>query len=117
MPSNKAERDVLIYILGYTGVLTIPEHAGFLNGFVRFNERHLPPHRFVGMAYPACWWKGRHGINNSALRFWFPRLKFDRRDIRLDPMALSMIMKHELSSTPETWLPSLRLLPACWQRC
>jgi hypothetical protein len=75
LPSNKAERDVLVNILGFTGVLTIPEHAGFLNGFVRSDERDLPPHRFVDLGYPACWWKGRHGINYTALRFWFPTLE------------------------------------------
>ncbi len=76
VPSNKAERDILVGILGYAGVLTIPEHGGFLDGFVRSDERHLPPHHFVELGYPACWWKGRHGINDAALRIWFPRLKF-----------------------------------------
>ncbi len=77
VPSNKAERDVLVNLLGYTGVLTIPEYPGFLDRFVRSDERHLPPHRFVDLGYPACWWKGRHGINYAALRIWFPRLKFE----------------------------------------
>ena len=76
VPSNKAERDILVNILGYTGVLTVPEHGGFLDRFVRSDERHLPPHHFVDLGYPACWWKGRHGINDAAVRIWFPRLKF-----------------------------------------
>jgi hypothetical protein len=77
LPSNKAERDILVNILGYTGVLTIPEHAGFLNGFVRWDERQLPPNRFVDMGYPACWWRGHHGINDAAVRVWFPTLEFE----------------------------------------
>ncbi len=79
LPSNKAEREVLVNILGYTGVLTTLEHAGFLNDFIRFDRRHLPPHRFVDLGYPACWWKGRHGINYGALRVWFPTLEFESK--------------------------------------
>jgi hypothetical protein len=75
LPSNKAEREILVNILGYLGVLAVPDHAGFSNGFVRSDERHLPPQRFVDMGYPACWWRGRYGIDDAALRSWFPTLK------------------------------------------
>ena len=74
LPSNKAEREILVNILGYSGVLAVPDHAGFSNGFVRSDERQLPPQRFVEMGYPACWWRGRFGIDEAALRSWFPTL-------------------------------------------
>ncbi len=73
-PSNKAERQILITILGYAGILPVPDHAGFLDGFVPSDERALPPQRFVDMGYPVCWWKGRYGIDRAALRDWFPAL-------------------------------------------
>ena len=74
-PSNKAEREILITILGYAGILPVPDHAGFLDGFVPSDERALPPQRFVDMGYPVCWWKGRYGIDRAALRDWFPALE------------------------------------------
>jgi hypothetical protein len=75
LPSNKAEREILVNILGYLGVLAVPDHAGFSNGFVQSRERHLPPQRYVEMGYPACWWKARYGIDEAALRSWFPNLQ------------------------------------------
>jgi hypothetical protein len=29
---------------------------------------------FVGMAYPACWWRRSDGINQEALVYWFGHL-------------------------------------------
>ena len=75
LPSNESEREILINILGYTGILAVPDHAGYFKGFVPPEGRELPPHRFVDMGYPACWWQGRHGIDRDALRFWFPTLE------------------------------------------
>jgi hypothetical protein len=76
LPSNKAERETLINILGYMGILRVPDHPGFRDAFVPFDRRELPPQRFVDLGYPACWWKGRFGIDKEALRSWFPALGF-----------------------------------------
>ena len=35
-------------------------------------RRRVSPHRFADVAYPACWWRGRDGIDRAALRSWFP---------------------------------------------
>ncbi|NLS96822.1 MAG: hypothetical protein GXX96_32200 [Planctomycetaceae bacterium] len=69
--SSKAERDVLVGILGYCGILATAAHPGFLSGFVPWSERDLPERRFVDMAYPACWWQRADGINSKALAYWF----------------------------------------------
>ena len=68
LKSNKAERDVIVALLGYCGVLETPEHTGFSNHFVPVTSRELPNRRFVDMTYPACWWRREDGINSSALR-------------------------------------------------
>jgi len=73
-PSNKAERDILVNILEYLGVLVDPDHPGYSGGFVRSDARRLPPHHFVDLAFPVCWWRGCHGIDRAALRDWFPAL-------------------------------------------
>lgn len=74
LPSNKAERDVLIGILGYCGILRTPGHPGYPDRFIPMCERQVPPHRNVEMAYPACWWRGRDGIDRDAVRAYFPAL-------------------------------------------
>lgn len=65
--ANKAERSVLLDILGVCSVLETPEHPGFAEHFIRADARPLPPQRFVDQAYPVCWWKAKYGINRQAL--------------------------------------------------
>jgi len=67
LPSNKAEREVVLDILGVCGVLETTEHRGYSERFVPAHQRNLPPLRFVERAYPVCWWKGRDGVNRQAL--------------------------------------------------
>lgn len=73
-PSNKAERDILVNILGYLGILRTPGHPGFVDRFVPFCEREDPPHHFVDLGYPACWWRGRNGLDREVVRAIFPAL-------------------------------------------
>jgi len=72
--SNKAERDVVLGILGHCGILRAAGHPGYWDHYVPFADRELPPRRFVDMAYPACWWRGRDGLDRDALRRVFPTL-------------------------------------------
>lgn len=65
---NAEERKILVDILGVAGVLGTPEHPGYQLGFVNFQHRELPDHHFVERAYPACWWRGRDGVNENAVR-------------------------------------------------
>ena len=75
LPSNESEREILINILGYTGILAVPDHPGYFRGYVTPGMWESPPHGFTDVDYPACWWQGRHGIDRAALRFWFPALE------------------------------------------
>jgi hypothetical protein len=69
--SNKAEREILIGILGLCGILETAAHSGYADGFVQYNQRELPARRFIDMAYPACWWAGANGVNDRALNDFF----------------------------------------------
>lgn len=69
--SSKAERDVLVGIFGYCGILATRAHPGYTRNFVAWSDRDLPERRFVDMAYPACWWQRSDGINQEALAYWF----------------------------------------------
>jgi hypothetical protein len=72
--SNKAEREVVLNILGFCGILRTPGHSGYWDDFVPYANRELPSQRFVDMAYPTCWWHGRDGLDRDAVRRVFPTL-------------------------------------------
>jgi hypothetical protein len=69
--ANKAERDVMIGMFGFLGVLATEEHPGFARKFVRADSRKLPGRRFVDMAYPACWWHKQDGVRFEPLKEYF----------------------------------------------
>jgi hypothetical protein len=37
-------------------------------------DRELPARRYVDQSYPVCWWKGRDGVDEDALRLLLPQL-------------------------------------------
>jgi hypothetical protein len=74
LPSNKAERDVLIGILGLCDILSTAAHPGYTWDFVPYSAREIPSRRYVDMAYPACWWTGADGLNEEAIQYWFGHL-------------------------------------------
>jgi len=74
LKGNKAEREVLMDILGICGILDTGEHHGYADGFVPAAQRESPPHHFVESAYPVCWWRAADGINSKALNEVLPRL-------------------------------------------
>lgn len=71
LKSNKAERDVIVAILGYCGIIATPEHPGFSDNFIPPVSRELPDRHFVDMPYPACWWRRENGINLPNLKKYF----------------------------------------------
>ena len=71
LKGNKAERDVVVAILGFCGVLETQDHPGFSRSFIPYQERTLPNRRFVDMAYPACWWHREAGLRAEALHDYF----------------------------------------------
>lgn len=72
--SSKAERDILIGILGLCGILRTKSHDGYRSQFVPFSARELPPRHFVDMDYPACRWKRTDDIDWEAVNYWFGHL-------------------------------------------
>jgi hypothetical protein len=75
--SNKAERDILISILGYCSILETPEHKGFLKYYTYFVDRQPPPQHFNDWSYPISWWKRKDCINKEAPQYFFPFLADD----------------------------------------
>jgi hypothetical protein len=67
LKSNRAERQVMLDILGVCGILETASYRGYTDSFVDADRRELPPLRFVEHAYPVCWWKGSDGVNRAAL--------------------------------------------------
>ena len=68
IPSNKAERQVLLEVLGVCSVLQRPDHPGFLDRWVPGAERVVPEHEYAELAYPVCWWRAEHGVDRDAAR-------------------------------------------------
>ncbi|GAB3870925.1 hypothetical protein [Dactylosporangium cerinum] len=62
VPGNKHERDVLLEILGYCGILQTDAHRGFADGFVEHDDR---AQRNTDLAYPIRWWKAGDGVNDT----------------------------------------------------
>lgn len=71
LKSNKAERDVIVAVLGYCGIIATPEHPGFSDNFIPPASRELPDRHFVDMPYPACWWRRETGLNLGKLEEYF----------------------------------------------
>lgn len=67
IPSNKAERTVLLEILGVCSILENPQHPGFAHHFVRRVDRADPPSRSE-LAYPVCWWRSGDGVNQTVAK-------------------------------------------------
>ena len=71
LKANKAERDMLVAILGLCGVLGTADHPGFFDQFVPVRQRSLPNRHFIDMDYPACWWTRSDGVNTNRLQELF----------------------------------------------
>lgn len=74
LKSNKAEREILIQILAYCGILKPGNHSGYFQSFPNYFERIPPPVNKIDWTYPVCWWRGKDGVNQAALNYYFPQL-------------------------------------------
>ncbi|MEN5146383.1 hypothetical protein [Brevundimonas diminuta] len=74
LPSNSAERRILIGILGYAGILIDPSRPDFRRQFVPCDKREQTPWHKNDWPYPVQWWVGSHGVQKAAVADWFPRL-------------------------------------------
>lgn len=73
--SNGAERRTLIGILGYAGILVDQSRPDFRRAFVSCSEREETPWHKDDWPYPVAWWTAAHGVNENAVREWFPDLQ------------------------------------------
>lgn len=71
---TRAEREVLLDILGIAGVLQTYEHPGYAEQFIPASARPTPSRRFIFGHYPICWWTAADGVNIHALYQFFPQL-------------------------------------------
>jgi hypothetical protein len=73
LASNKAEREILLQILAYCGIIQPTNVPSYFESFINYSERTEPlGNRY--WKYPICWWRGTHGINRQALHLYFPHL-------------------------------------------
>ncbi len=71
LKSNQAERQVLLEILGYCGILEDPKQPSYFFNYVHHSKRSVQPNE---RHYPVCWWRGEYGVNTLALRTYFPEI-------------------------------------------
>jgi len=69
--SNKGERDMIVAILGFCGILGTAAHPGCSNEVVVAKRREVPDRHFVDMPYPACWWRREDGIREARMHDYF----------------------------------------------
>ncbi len=75
LPSNSAERRILIGLLGYAGILIDATRPDFRRAFVPSVERERTLWHKDDWPYPVQWWNGSHGVDEAAIVDWFPMIK------------------------------------------
>ena len=74
LKSNQAERQVLIQVLAYAGVLDCAPHPSFLHSFVPPHLQACPNNEW---GFPAGWWRGSGAINREAAVHFFGEAALD----------------------------------------
>ena len=74
LKSNKAERETLLQILAYCGILQPTEHSGFFKSYTDSIDRTMPSVNKIDWTYPIWWWRGQDRFNQEAVDFWFADL-------------------------------------------
>jgi len=74
LKSTTEERRILLQILGYCGILQPAGYDGFFDGYVNYHDRLDRPVYKIDWTYPLSWWQGKHGVNEQALKFYFPEV-------------------------------------------
>jgi hypothetical protein len=73
--STKQERQVVLEILGYAGILKPKGWPSFFDAWVRPSERKEPGHFYKKeWQFPTSGWTGKDGINEEAVSFWFRQI-------------------------------------------
>lgn len=69
-----AQSRIVIGVLGFTGVLRIPDRSGFFREFTPCTQREHTPWHKDDWPYPVRWWRGGHGVDEEAVTYWFGNL-------------------------------------------
>lgn len=70
--SNKSEREVLIQILGYCGMLQPKNKQSYFTNYIKQIDQDCNSE----WNFPVCRWRGADGVNKEAVTFYFPQLYF-----------------------------------------
>lgn len=69
LPSNRAERDILLGILALSGVMASVDHPGLLSTWVPVTQREPPARPWKNdWLYPMFWWRGATRVNEGIAR-------------------------------------------------
>jgi hypothetical protein len=68
---NKNEREGIISILGYCGILNVPGFTPFFKDYTNFDERAHSSYAKSDWPFPADLWLPQYGLNSEAIDYWF----------------------------------------------
>jgi hypothetical protein len=72
--SDKYARKQVLEILGFCGVLQPRSRPLVTERFFYRDKDQFHPHFHTrDWTYPVSWWTGADGVNDEAVRFWFPK--------------------------------------------
>jgi hypothetical protein len=72
--STKNERQVVLEILGYAGILRPEGWPSYFDAWLSPGERREPNHFYKKeWRFPTSGWTGKDGVNENAVGFWFPQ--------------------------------------------
>jgi hypothetical protein len=74
VPGNTDQRRTIVSVLGFAGVLRVPNRTGFLRSFTPATAREETPWYKDDWSYPARWWRGGDGVDPEAISFWFGQM-------------------------------------------
>lgn len=69
--SDKHERQVFLEILGYAGILRPKRWPSYFDDWIRRSDVPAPRSEWT---FPTAGWTGKDGVNEKAVKFWFPQV-------------------------------------------
>jgi hypothetical protein len=76
LPSNKSEREVLLEILSYCGIVHPKKKIDSFTSSVKYTDREVLPVATIDWNRPTSWWRGSDGVNSEALNYYFGSFVF-----------------------------------------
>jgi len=69
--SNKYERSGIIEILGFSGILRVPDYPNYLKEYTPVHRRRHSSYSKSDWSFPADIWLPEYGVDVEAIQFWF----------------------------------------------